>query len=170
MKKVQKILIIAYGNPLRQDDGVGWRVARHLRELFRDDPVEVTFRQQLTQELVLSVSSSSRVVFIDSEVGDSPGTITHRRLEPARSLSPNLSHHMAPAELLAWTRILCGRAPRAELITVTGAAFDLNEFLSPQVEAALPALFEMIKGLVQPIQGDSEESASSFMISESPVF
>ena len=111
MAEEKKILIIAYGNPLRQDDGVGWRAARHLRELFQDDPVEVTFRQQLTQELVLSVSSSSRVVFIDSEVGNSPGTITHRRLDPAGFLSPNISHHMAPAELLAWTRILCGRVP-----------------------------------------------------------
>ena len=150
MKEEKKILIIAYGNPIRQDDGVGWRAARHLRELFRDDPMEVIFRQQLTPELVLSVSNASRVVFIDSEVGDTPGTITLRDLDPAHCLSPGITHQMAPAELLAWTRILCGHLPRADLVTITGAAFDLNESLSPPVEAALPALFEMIKGLVHP--------------------
>ena len=170
MKEEKKALIIAYGNPLRQDDGVGWRAAKHLRELFRNDPVEVIFRQQLTPELVLSVSNSSRVVFIDSEVGNDPGAITFRDLDPAHCLSPGITHHMTPAELLAWTKILCGHLPRATLVTITGAAFDLNEFLSPPVEAALPALFEMVKGLVHPIQGDSEASVSSLMTSESPVF
>ena len=170
MKEEKKVLIIAFGNPLRQDDGVGWRAARHLGELFQDDPVEVVFRQQLTPELVLYVSRSSRVVFIDSEIGNAPGTITHRNLAPARFLSPNIIHHMDPAELLAWTRILCGQVPRATLVTITGAAFDLNEFLSPQVEAALPALFEIIKDLVHPIRGDySVGSASPLMTSESPL-
>ncbi len=54
---------------------------------------------------------------------------------------------MTPIELLAWARILCGPVPRADLVTITGAAFDLNESLSPQVEAALPALLDKIKAL-----------------------
>lgn len=148
MKEEKRVLIIAYGNPLRQDDGVGWRAAQRLREVLQENAVEIIYRQQLTQDLVLSISSSSRVVFIDSEIGSTPGAITCRSIAPATFLSPNFTHHMTPAELLAWTRILCGQAPRAELVTITGAAFDLNESLSPPVEAALPTLFEMIKGLV----------------------
>jgi hydrogenase maturation protease len=148
MKEENVVLIIAYGNPLRQDDGVGWQTAQHLKELLRDDPVEIIFRQQLTQDLVFSVSNSSRVIFIDSEFGNPPGTITHRNLRPAGFLSSNSTHHMTPIELLAWARILCGPVPRADLVTITGAAFDLNESLSPQVEAALPALLDKIKALV----------------------
>ncbi len=72
MKEENVVLIIAYGNPLRQDDGVGWQTAQHLKELLRDDPVEIIFRQQLTQDLVFSVSNSSRVIFIDSEFGTPP--------------------------------------------------------------------------------------------------
>jgi len=34
-------LIIGYGNPLRADDGFGWRAARHLAELLQDEPIEI---------------------------------------------------------------------------------------------------------------------------------
>ncbi len=155
MEEEEKIHIIAYGNPLRQDDGVGWRAAQHLREFFQDDPVEVIFRQQLTQDLALAVSNSYHVIFIDSEFGNTPGTITHRKLVPARHLSSTITHHLTPAELLALTGILCGQVPRADLVTITGAAFDVNEFLSPPVEAALPALFKLIEGIVNPLPNKS---------------
>lgn len=144
----KNILIICFGNPLRQDDGIGWQAANYLTDWFRNNPVTVIFRQQLTQDLVLTIQNASQVFFIDSEIGLTPGKITVRNLKAAQFSSSGLMHHMTPAELLAWTKLLCNRMPPAKLITITGTAFDFEESLSPPVEKSLPSLFETVKALV----------------------
>ncbi len=57
---------------------------------------------------------------------------------------------MTPADLLAWTKVIRGRVPRSEQVTVAGVDFDFGDTLTPPVEAALPALVEAVKHLCQP--------------------
>lgn len=144
----QKTLVIAFGNPLRRDDGVGYRAASLLSDALPDGAATVIFRQQLTEDLAGAVGEADRVIFIDAEIAPRPGAVSIKRLGPADFLSNVLLHRMTPADVLAWTKLIYGRVPRSEQVTVAGVAFDFGDSLTPPVEAALPALVETVKHLV----------------------
>jgi hydrogenase maturation protease len=128
------MLIIGYGNPLRGDDGFGYRAAERI-------PGAIAVHQ-LTPELMDPIARADRVLFLDAAVEGAPGEIRRRRVEP-QSAGPAFSHHATPESLLAGALTLYGRAPDAELITVTGANFSLSDELSPAVERALADIPEL---------------------------
>src|SRR5664279_5559219 len=117
-------LIIAYGNPLRGDDGLGWRVAEALRAARPD--LQILTLQQLTPELMDPISRAGRVVFIDACEGAVPGEIRESVVQP-QAAGAAFTHHATPAALLAGAQALYGRAPAANLITVTGADFSFSD-------------------------------------------
>src|SRR5579862_9528285 len=55
-KMPAKILIIAYGNPLRCDDGIAWRAADALAQKLSDSDVEIVRLHQLAPELAETIS------------------------------------------------------------------------------------------------------------------
>src|SRR5215472_4005839 len=75
-----RVLIIGYGNPLRADDGVGWRMACRLGELVRDEPFEVLAVHQLTPELAEPISRAELVIFVDASHNGLPGSWKCERL------------------------------------------------------------------------------------------
>jgi hydrogenase maturation protease len=122
------VLIIGYGNPLRGDDGFGYRAAERI-------PGALAVHQ-LTPELMDPISQADRVLFLDASAEGIPGEIRKRRLTPdpdARAFT----HHCTPESLLSGAQALYGRCPEADLITVSGANFDLSDTLSPAVQKAL---------------------------------
>ncbi len=146
-----RTLIIGIGNPIRGDDGLGWKVADELsRELalepWRDD-VHVLATHQLTPELAELASHADRVLFVDAAQGGQPGTMTCRRVLPDAPTVRH-SHALSPAVLLSMTEKLYGCSPTACLLTVAGDSFSPEESLSPAVFAALPALRVQIQLLV----------------------
>ena len=134
------VLIVGYGNPLRGDDGLGWRVTERLRELVHDPAVEILTLHQLTPELMDPVSRARRVIFIDACTGGNPGEIRERAVAPdsaAHAAGAAFTHHATPEALLAGARALYGRAAEAWMISVTGADFSLSAELSPAVSGRL---------------------------------
>jgi hydrogenase maturation protease len=142
-------LIIGYGNPLRGDDGVGWRVAERLRAAIHDPDIEILAVHQLTPELMDPISRAGRVIFIDAAAGPVPGEIQERTVEPHAAAGAAFSHHATPAALLAGARTLYGRAPQATLLTVAGADFSLSDDLSPAVGSRVDAVVEAALGSVR---------------------
>ena len=128
------MLIIGYGNPLRGDDGFGYRAAERI-------PGAIAVHQ-LTPELMDPIARADRVLFLDAAVEGIPGEIRRRRIQP-RGGEAAFTHHATPESLLAGALTLYGRAPDAELITVTGANFSLSDELSPAVERALADIPEL---------------------------
>jgi hydrogenase maturation protease len=139
---MSQVLVIAYGNPLRGDDGIAWHVAQALIEL-QLEQLEVLIRHQLTPELAEALSSLPRVVFIDASVQLSAGQVERRDLEPEVT-SEVLTHHLEPAQLLGLTKTLYGQVPHASLISIGVQNLDYGEQLSPQLRTALPKILEMV--------------------------
>jgi len=142
-----RVLIVGYGNPLRGDDGVGWRVAERLRGMVHDPNVEILAQHQLAPELMETLSAAGRAIFIDAATGAAPGEVRERTVEPEGTAAA-FTHHATPGVLLAGAKALYGRAPRATLITVTGADFSFSDELSPVVEAAVDDVVEMALRLI----------------------
>jgi hydrogenase maturation protease len=139
-----KLLILGYGNPLRGDDGFGWRAAERLAGLGRDADIEVRALQQLTPELAADVARAEQVIFIDARRGLPAGRLMEETLAPAAEAS--FTHRLEPAGLLAAARDLYGRAPRAVVYWVAGESFEYGERLSPGVGAALDLLCRKLAG------------------------
>ena len=143
------VLIIGYGSSLRGDDNIGCHVAQMLEQQYRDDPdVRVIGAHQLTPEMAEDVAGSEFVLFLDAAVGTDAGNIKQTTVTP-RPGPLSFGHHMDPALLLAAAMDLYGSVPRAQLLTIVGAAFELGDGLSPVVVRQLPELFEQAHAIVE---------------------
>lgn len=142
------MLIIGYGNPLRTDDGLGWRAAYRLAASLKDAPVEALAVHQLTPELGESIRGAGLVIFIDASHEGQPGTWTCAPVERDATPSPALVHHLTPARLLAYAQALFGASPPALMISVTGASFGYGEKLTRRVEAVLPGVIRHARARV----------------------
>lgn len=136
-------LVIALGNPLREDDGVGWAVANALEPA---GDLRVVVVQQLTPEMAEDVSRADRVVFVDARQGGPAGELRAVGLEPAVA-EHGLSHVLDPATLLHYAEVLYGRAPKAWLVSIAGEHFGLGDSLSAKVERAVPGAAQLVRGL-----------------------
>jgi len=135
-----RCLILACGNSLRTDDGVGPRLAEWAEERFREDAsVRVVSRQQWTPDLAAEIAGADSVLFIDSSVESKPGQVSLIPVAPHASGTKPFSHHLDAPELLGLTRSLYGSmSAHAMLLTVGAGSTELGEALSEPVEAALP--------------------------------
>lgn len=149
-----RILVLAYGNPMRSDDGVAWRAAAVLENKFPGTDVEITCTRQLTPELAENVSRCEAVIFVDAAtaVGASPGDIHSAEIhspQPQELPQARFSHQLSPEAVVALAGQLFAARPQAFSVTVTGACFDHGESLSPAAAAALPSLVARVEQLIQ---------------------
>ena len=142
------ILLIAYGNPLRQDDGAGLRLAERMARRWQEagTPLRHLAVQQLTPELAVEIAERgvAAVVFVDARTAAGlADAVEITPLTPPEAATPSLGHHFQPGVLLAYAALLLeGRpAPPAWLVTVPGVAFGHGEGLSPTASAAIEAAF-----------------------------
>jgi hydrogenase maturation protease len=157
-----RVLVIGYGNTLRRDDAVGVRTAESLRAHPGFGDVDVLAVHQLTPELALDISAASLVVFIDADVLAEPGSVQVQPLTPMTAQAPAdqasaaqtsagpgaSSHHVGASELLALANTLTGSAPRALSVAIGVADLEMGDGLSPEVEALLPTVVEIVTQLV----------------------
>jgi hydrogenase maturation protease len=141
-------LVVCFGNPLRADDGVAWRVAGLLEERLGGHPVQVIACQQLTPELAEPISHVELVVFVDASLEAAPGVVTCEAVSPGAPAAWTFSHGFDPSALLSCAERLYGTCPRALIVTVGGQSFELGEGLSAAAEAAVPTVLSRIEALV----------------------
>lgn len=135
-------LVIGFGNPLRQDDSIGWVVA----EALVDQPgVELRRVHQLLPELAESLSRAKDVVFVDARRGGPAGEVRRTRLTPA-STTWSGTHSLSPEALLGLCERYYGRTPEAVLVSIAGARFGFGEDLSPEVRDAIPQAVSCVLG------------------------
>lgn len=138
-------LVLACGNTLRGDDGVGWRVGSLLLEDPRCDGIEVMLTQQLLPEHAEAVSRADTVLFLDCSAVSPPGVVATEQILPAEALPRVFTHYLDPSAVLALAGEIYGRVPsKALFVTIGGHAFDLSEELSEAVAAAVPPALEAI--------------------------
>lgn len=153
------MLVTGFGNPSRQDDGVGLAVVNGLRRRLGlsmlDDAhdgyedlgrlLDTLFVQQLTPELAELLQAYAHVAFIDAHLGVHPDLIHRVTLHP-HSEPALVSHHLKPGTLLAYAEQAYGRAPSAELISVRGFSFDFGDELSPETAMGVEQVVEELWG------------------------
>ena len=132
------LLIYGYGNPGRQDDGLGVTLVEELEAWARSEGVVgVAFdsNYQLNAEDALAVAASRAVVFIDAATeGAKP--FEFRPLEPRAEIAFS-THAMSPESVLALAAELYGAKPPAWMLAIRGQSWEPGE---PPTSAALANL------------------------------
>jgi hydrogenase maturation protease len=141
---MNRVLVIAIGNPLRSDDGLAWHAADELSRV--PDAPQVLRVHQLTPELAEGVSRADTVIFVDATSEGTAGTITCQCVGAATTAQ--FSHHLTPAAVLALAETLYAAQPSAFLVAMTGEYFDHGDALSVAVIGAMPQLLAKIRTLI----------------------
>ncbi len=152
-----RTLVIGYGNPSRNDDGVGLAVVNSLRQRIGLKALDETtdgfdelggaldtlFLQQLTPELADTIAGYDRLLLVDAHTGTLPDLVHRAELSP-RNDPAMVSHILKPEHLLALALQFSGKAPRAELFSVRGFDFNFGEMLSPQTAQGVAQVVQVI--------------------------
>lgn len=152
------ILLLAYGNSLRRDDGAGFVLADRLERLLSEPGIDIVRidSHQLAPELSLDISGDdvSAVVFIDTRAVSGPSDdleLHFERVVPAEIASPSVGHHFNADLLMAYTKYLFKKEPPAWLITVPGVDFDHGEGLSAVTRKSLENAPDKLQGLIDSV-------------------
>jgi hydrogenase maturation protease len=161
---MERTLIIGYGNPDREDDGVAWhiltvlasRLGREAPESYetgfepQDEQVDLLSQLQLMPELAETIAAYDRVCFVDAHTGAVPHDVHFTQLQPQFQASP-FTHHMTPETCLSLAQALYHHAPQGVLVSVRGYQFGFSRGLSPRsVELAEQAIGMIWEWLGQP--------------------
>jgi hydrogenase maturation protease len=156
-------IIIGYGNPDREDDGVAWHILAELtRRLGRPVPTEVPegfypsgetpdflFVLQLTPEMSETLAAYARVCFVDAHTGRVPQEVSIAPVMAQAQTSP-FTHHMTAEMLLAMTEEIYDLRLDALLASVRGYQFGFTVSLSPRTaELAMEAADQIWEWLHQ---------------------
>lgn len=150
-----RILIIAFGNPLRGDDGVAWHVADLLHERLSSDEVQILSVHQLTPELAECVSQAGGAIFLDARQNGKPGYVSWTRVvqRPGNIYG---THMLTPAQLVALSYALYRNRTDAYEVSVTGESFAHGEALSDNVKCSLPQMIVLVDRLTQQMKARTD--------------
>jgi len=152
-----RVLVIAYGNPLRSDDGIAWHVADKLSSQL-PSTAQIMRVHQLTPELAEDMSRAELVVFLDASARGQPGDVSCEAVS-VESGKSNFSHYLAPQEMLGVCERLYAAKPNAFLISVSGEIFDHGPECSVSAVRAVPLVLEKVSGLMRQLEQESEMHA-----------
>jgi hydrogenase maturation protease len=144
------VLVIAYGNPLRSDDGVAWRAAEEIRTTFASR-IEVVCRHQLTPELAENASQAHVVIFVDATARGNAGEVVCQSVT-AESREARFSHHLTPSQVLALCDRWYGVSPPAFVISISGECFDHGDGLSAAARSGLRQSVRVVSDLISALQ------------------
>jgi hydrogenase maturation protease len=153
---LKTLLILGYGNPDREDDGVAWHILRALMvrlglpapESYEDEfpesqRIDFAFHLQLTPEMAEDISLYQYVCFVDAHTGDVPEPVRLLDVESEFQASP-FTHHLRPQSLLSMCETIYGRKPEAALLSVLGHRFLFSRQLSEETEELVPEALTLI--------------------------
>ncbi len=143
---MEPVLVLAFGNPGRQDDGLGPAAAEMLAgHALPGVTVEADY--QLMVEDAARIAEHAAVVFIDAARGG-PEPFCLEPVRPVR-VAPFSSHASQPGALLALAAELDGVSPPGFLMAIRGYEFDhfdeqLSEGARRNLKLAVQCLAELL--------------------------
>ncbi len=136
-----ELLVIGYGNTLRQDDSVGPRVAERIEALHLPG-VRTLICDQLSPEHAESLAHARVAVFVDAV----RGAPRHVRLQPVKpgATTQLMAHAAEPNTMLALARDVYGRAPQAWLLPIPALRMGFGQNLSVTASRGVDAAIQTI--------------------------
>jgi hydrogenase maturation protease len=134
--------VVALGQPLAGDDGVGLVVLDALRQVTDLPPCELHFAREATALLGL-LDGAERVIVVDALIGVDPGTVLvlERPALQASNARPLSSHGLDALSAIELHAALCATQPPSVVFVGVGVGLLLptpGAGLTPAVAEAVP--------------------------------
>jgi len=140
-------LIIAYGNPYRNDDGVGHYIADKIQKWADEekiDEITIITAYQLDIDMTEDISLSESVFFLDAHITKYSPEIVINKIE-AKKTNGFTTHVFTPSDLIALVNQLYNKNPPGTLISVPGYNFDMGEELTPETKKKADRAIDKLK-------------------------
>jgi len=141
-----KILVYGYGNPGRQDDGLGilfvdviekWANKKKIKNLYFDS------NYQLNIEDAINISKFDIVIFVDASKNIKK-SFSIKKINP-QQIESITTHNITPENVLFLSKELYGKEPKTYLITIKGYRWEINKKLSKKAQKNLLLSLNYIK-------------------------
>jgi len=160
-------IIIGYGNPGRQDDGLGQSFVTQLTEkLPEKDLLSLKLQRnyQLTVEDAYDIFKFDQVIFVDASLSaQAPFSFTKVTETNEGGMG---SHSLTPNAVIRLCEILYGKKPKAFILGIKGYEFDqFEEHLSSQANTNMQAAVQFLMtflndGQIDGSDGDNHQASS----------
>ena len=150
---MKKTLIYGYGNPGRQDDGLGagfvemaekWIAEERISQIFTD------CNYQLNIEDSAVIAEYDTVIFVDASVAD-VNKFKLEKVDPDNASIEFTMHAVSVSFVLDLCQKVYHKSPETYVLHIKACEFDFIEALTPQAEENLLAAFEFLKRFIQQI-------------------
>lgn len=149
------VLVLALGNLLLRDDGVGLRLLDELRDrLPASDDVELLDGGTQGLALLGRITGRHALLVLDAiALGHPPGTV-HCLHDPLTAAPPRASsaHEANAGELLRAAALLDALSPHVVVIGVEPAVTGTGIGLSKDVESAIPAALRVVDEVLSSVR------------------
>jgi len=143
-----KTLIYGYGNPGRQDDGLGARFtelceAWTINEKLNHITVDCNY--QLNIEDAAIVAEYDTVIFVDASVVEE---VEQFRLDPIQADNATIEftmHAVSVGYVVDLCQKIYGKTPHAYVLHIKAYEFDFKEELTPLATENMMAAFDFLK-------------------------
>lgn len=152
-----RILIYAFGNPGRSDDGLGnafveqfqERLAKRKRENLPVPDCDFDSNFQLNIEDAERISHFDRVIFVDASVEED---LTDCQLSPLEEKDPVqfTTHAASPGYIARLCREIFHQSPEIYLLRIKGFDWEFKEGLSPEGKLNLERALGILDQFLEP--------------------
>jgi len=155
----KRIVIYGYGNPGRQDDGLGPAVIERIEQ----NPipnVETDSNYQLNVEDADFIAGADYVIFVDASVsGDGP--YYFEEIEPSHEITFT-THSMSPESVVALCHELYDKNTRAFILGIRGYNWEFMEDLTPRAMENLDKAYAFLLSKIEELLHNGKTGSISF--------
>lgn len=148
MMAPKRILLYGYGNPGREDDGLGIYLIDEIEKWIAGTPLSLRLQldsnYQLNVEDAETISHADLVIFIDASKEPIRRRFAFSPVTPSKEVAFTM-HSVSPGYLLHLCEILYGARPQAFMLSIRGYKWQLKEGLCARAKVNLERAVEFIK-------------------------
>ena len=142
-----KILVYGYGNPGRQDDGLGLEMVKKIEEWIEEHHIkniETDTNYQLNVEDAERISKKDVVVFVDATKDEEVHEFKFTHLQEVETKPEFTTHAASPEYVLHVCNELFKKNPRTCVMAVRGYSWDMKEGLTDNARLNLEQAFQYL--------------------------
>lgn len=146
MSSQAEILVYGYGNPGRQDDGLGAAFVQMLEEWLSENSfphITTDCNYQLNIEDAAAVADKKMVIFVDASQEDIED-YSFTKVEASDARVEFSMHAVSSSFVIDLCQKIYGKVPEAWLLHIRGYEWDFKEELTPKAKKNLQLAFQFL--------------------------
>ncbi|MBC8319738.1 MAG: hydrogenase maturation protease [Bacteroidetes bacterium] len=143
----KRVLVYGYGNPGREDDGLGIEMIKMVQEWIDKHKLGCMTTEsnyQLNIEDAEKISEWDIAVFVDASKDEDLNEFIFRKVEPSDAKVEFTMHAVSPSYVLHLSEKLFKKSPETYILGIKGYKWDFKEGLSANAKLNLEQAFQYL--------------------------